>query len=47
MTLESRGFARSRDKSKAYLNYHNVYGHQTWQGVDLKWETPTHESNDS
>ena len=27
----------------SYLHYHNVYGHQTWQGGDLPWGAPTHE----
>ena len=35
------GLARSRDKLKAYLYYHNSYGHQTWQGDDIPWKDPT------
>ena len=26
-----------------YLHYHNVYGHQMWQGVDLPLGAPTHK----
>ena len=24
-----------QQQQTSYLNYHNAYGHQTWQGVDL------------
>ena len=27
-----------------YLHYHNVYGHQTWQGGDLPWGALTHKA---
>ena len=31
------GLARSRDKlNPLYLYNHNTYGHQTWQGNDIK-----------
>ena len=47
-TLWSHGLARSRDKMKPfYLYYHNVYGHQTRQGCDLPWRTPTHKGTSS
>ena len=26
-----------------HLHYHNAYGHQTWQGDDTQWRTPTHK----
>ena len=39
---KSRRLARSRGKLKTYLHYQNVYGHLTWQGVDIQWRAPTH-----
>ena len=39
-----RSLARSREKLKPiYLYYLNTYDHQTCQGGDLPWETPTHK----
>ena len=35
MTLWSHGLIRSGDKLKSYLDYHNVYGHQTWEYGNL------------
>ena len=29
--------------TKTYLHYHNVCGHQTWQGGELPWGSPTHK----
>ena len=41
-----RSLARSREKLKPiYLYYLNTYDHQTCQGGDLPWETPTHKSH--
>lgn len=36
MALETRDHVRLYDKVEAlFLHYHNVYAHQTWQGVDV------------
>ena len=43
MTKLSRGFVRSGDKLKLYLNYLIAYGHKTWQDGDLPWVTYTHK----
>ena len=29
--------------TKTYLQFHNAYGHQTWQGGVLPWGAPTHK----
>ena len=34
---------RSYDKLKAYLHYHNGYGHNTWQDGEFPWAGSTHE----
>ena len=40
--LWSRGLAKSCFKLKTYLHYRNAHRHQTWEGSDLPWKTPTH-----
>ena len=32
-----------QQQQTSYLNYHNAYGHQTWQGIDLSWGSPTNK----
>ena len=37
-------FARSRDKLKTlYIQYHNAYGHQAWQGGYIQWGASFHK----
>lgn len=41
ITLSLCDVARSRDKLKTYLHYHNEYGHQTCQGGKILREAPS------
>ena len=42
MALETRGLAKSRDKSKTYLHHHKQsIGHQIWKDDELLWEALT------
>ena len=43
MALKLRGLARSRNKLKTCLHYHNAYGQQTLEGGDIQWGALTHD----
>ena len=34
----THGYVMSSDKWSTYLQYHNAYGYQTWQGGYIQWE---------
>ena len=43
ITLSLCDVARSRDKLKTYLHYHNEYGRKTCQGGKILREAPSHK----
>ena len=44
MAMQSRGFVRSRDKTKIfYLQCYNAHDHRAWQDDDLPLPRKSHE----